>query len=42
MTKGAIEDRVRLPAQNTMFMGSNLMDSTLEHLRPTLAAIAEA
>ena len=39
---GVIENGIRLPTQNVMFVDDNLMADTWEYLRPTLAASVEA
>ena len=39
---GVIENGIRLPTQNVMFVDDNLMAGTWEHLRPALATSAEA
>lgn len=42
INKGVIENGIRLPTQHAMFVDDNLMADIWEHLRPALAASAEA
>ena len=42
INKGVIENGVRSPTQNAMFVDDSLMVDTWEHLRPSLASSAEA